>query len=306
MITVFGSLNADLFFTVERLPERGETVLAPSVVHQPGGKGANQAAAAARAGAATRFVGCIGEDGLGERVLDALRAAGCDVACVRQVPGATGMAAVMVEQSGENQIVVGSGANLAVTADQLDAVAFGAGDTLVCQMEVSVEATAAALERARTRGARTVLNLAPARALAAETLATVDVLVLNEGEAAVLAGDQAAPLDAARRLAAAHDLACIVTLGGDGAIAVAPGGEGWQVGSLAIEAVDTVGAGDAFVGVLAAALDRGATLEEALHRASVGAGLACTRPGAMAALPDAAAIDGRLSALALPVHLGHG
>lgn len=304
MITVFGSINADLFFTVDRLPARGETVLTPTVTMQPGGKGANQAAAAARAGGETRFVGCVGADALAAPVLAALREAGCDIAGVRRVPGATGTAAVLVERSGENQIVVASGANGAVAADQLDALA--PGGTLVCQMEIPEAETAAALARARRSGMRTVLNLAPARAVGTDVLADVDFLILNEGEAAVLAGGAAPPLETARRLARDHDLTCVVTLGGDGALAVTPRGTGWRVGTLTVDAVDTVGAGDAFVGVLAASLNGGRDLADALHRASVAAGLACTRPGAMAALPTADEIDARLSALPRPAELGDG
>lgn len=306
MITVFGSINADLFFHVERLPSRGETVLTPAVAFQPGGKGANQAAAAARAGGATRFVGCVGDDMFADAVLAPLQETGCDVSAVRRIPEATGTAAVMVDRSGANQIVVGSGANGAVSADQLDTVAFRTGDTLVCQMEIPVEATAAALALAKRSGARTVLNLAPATSLAREILGDVDVLIVNEGEAALLAGERGRPADIARHLAEAHDLTCIVTLGGEGAIAVSADGTAWRVGALPVEAVDTVGAGDAFVGVLAAALDAGASLAEALHRASVAAGLACTRQGAMAALPGAAEIEARLSALVGPTDLGDG
>lgn len=306
MITVFGSLNVDLLFTLDRLPAPGETVLTREIVQLPGGKGANQATAAAKAGASTRFVGCVGEDGLGAPVLASLRAAGCDVSGVREVPGATGTAVVMVERSGENQIVVGSGANMAADAAMLEAVKLGPGDTLVCQMEIPLEATVAGLAAARRAGARTVLNLAPARPLPPDVLGDVDVLILNEGEATVLAGAEAPPLETARRLAAAHGLTCVVTLGGEGALTVMPDGRGYRVGTLPVRAVDTVGAGDAFVGVLAAALDAGRAMPEALHRASVAAGLTCTRPGAAAALPDAAEIEGRLSALAGPVDLGDG
>ena len=162
MITVFGSLNVDLLFNLDRLPAPGETVLTREIIQLPGGKGANQATAAAKAGAPTRFVGCVGTDGLGAPVLASLEAAGCDVSGVRTVPGATGTAVVMVERSGENQIVVGSGANMAVEAGMLAGAALGPGDTLVCQMEIPLEATVAGLAAARRAGARTVLNLAPA------------------------------------------------------------------------------------------------------------------------------------------------
>lgn len=304
MILVFGSINADLFFAVDRLPVRGETVLTPSVTLQPGGKGANQAAAAARAGATTRFVGCVGDDAMAPAVLSALADTGCDIAGVRRIAGATGTAAVLVERSGENQIVVASGANGSVSADQLDVSTLGPGTTLVCQMEVPAAETAAALRTAKRAGCRTILNLAPARAVQATVLATVDVLVLNEGEATTLTGRDDPPPVTARRLARDHDLTCVITLGGRGALAVAPDGTGWRIGALAAAVVDTVGAGDAFVGVLAASVDAGLEFPDALRRASVAAGLACTKPGAIAALPDRREIDDRMAELPAAADLG--
>ena len=272
-------------------------MLTPTLTARPGGKGANQAAAAARAGAAAAFLGCVGDDAAAGEVLAALAASGCDVSGVRRVPGPTGTAMVVVEAGGENLIVVASGANTAVTADLLAARRLGPGTTLVCQMEIPADETAAALRRARAAGARTVLNLAPARPLDAAALASVDVLVVNRGEAETLEAGAATPLDLARALAARHRLTCVVTLG-DGADAVEADGSAWSVGALAVAAVDTVGAGDAFVGVFAATLDGGVALPDALRRASVAAALACTAEGAMPALPDAAAIAARLDALA--------
>lgn len=297
MILVFGSINADLFFAVDRLPGRGETVLAPSVVTRPGGKGANQAAAAARSGAATAFLGCVGGDAMADLVLTDLAASGCDVAGVRRMPGATGTAMVVVEAGGENLIVVASGANALVTADLLAADVLGPRVTLVCQMEIPAAETAKALRAAKAAGARTVLNLAPAGGLPAATMADVDVLVVNRIEAGALEGEAGAPLGLARALATRHRLTCVVTLGRDGALAVEPDGTAWTVGTLAVEAVDTVGAGDAFVGVLAASLDQGMSLPASLCRASVAAGLACTAEGAMPSMPDAAAIAARLGEL---------
>lgn len=303
MILVLGSINADLFFSVDRLPGRGETVLAPSLASRPGGKGANQAAAAARAGVETAFIGCVGSDVAADELLAALSGTGCDVAGVERVPGATGTAMVVVEAGGENLIVVASGANAAVTADLLPADRLGAGTTLVCQMEIPPEQTAEALRRAKAAGARTVLNLAPAGRIDPAALIHVDVLVVNEHEAAALEGEAGTPLGLARNLAARHRLTCVVTLGGDGAVASEPDGTGWRIGTLAVEAVDTVGAGDAFVGVLAATLDGGADLPAALRRASVAAGLACTAEGAMPSLPDADAIAAALPGLAPAVRL---
>ena len=303
MIVVLGSINIDLFFTLDRLPARGETVLAPTMATRPGGKGANQAAAAARAGTAAAFLGCVGDDSSADTVLAALAATGCDVSRVRRVSGPTGTAIVMVETGGENQIVVASGANLSAAADLLDDGPLGPEATLVCQMEIPPAQTAAALRRAGAAGARTVLNMAPARWIAPAALADVDVLVVNEIEAAALEGGGGTPLQIARALAGRHRLTCVVTLGGQGALAVAADGATWSVGALPVEPVDTVGAGDAFVGVLAASLDDGAPLPEALHRASVAAGLACTKEGAMPSLPDAAAIETHLGDLAPARHL---
>lgn len=303
MILVLGSINADLFLAVERLPARGETVLAPTVETRPGGKGANQAAAAARAGAATAFYGCVGSDGLADEVLEALAATGCDVAGVGRVPGATGTAMVVVEAGGENLIVVASGANRQVTAELLPAAALGPRITLVCQMEVPVGETAKALHAAKAAGARTVLNLAPALPLPAEALAAVDVLVVNRLEAGALAGEAGAPLGLARALATRYRLTCVVTSGAEGAVAVEADGTAWSIGCLPVEVVDTVGAGDAFVGVLAASLDDGMSLPVSMRRASVAAGLACTAEGAMPAMPAAAAIDARIADLQPPRRL---
>ena len=297
MILVLGSINADLFFTVDHLPTPGETVLTPSVTLRPGGKGANQAAAAARAGAETRFLGCVGDDAVADTVLGALVESGCDVAGVTRRHGATGTAVVMVEASGENQIVVARGANGFVTADLLPA-GMGAGTTLICQMELPPVETERALVAAKGSGVRTVLNLAPAKPIADRALAVVDVLVVNEIEAVALASGAGTPLSLARMLANRHNLTCVVTIGAQGAVAVEPNSTAWRVGALAVEVVDTVGAGDAFVGVLAAALDSGADLPAALHRASVAASLACMAEGAMTGLPNADAIKSRQPDLA--------
>jgi ribokinase len=171
---------------------------------------------------------------------------------------------------------------------------------VLCQNEIRMNETALILARAKAAGARTMLNLAPAGPLAAEVLDTLDILVVNEIEAQMAAGtSEGEPVDLARRLATAHHLTCVVTLGAAGAVAVGPDG-GWQVGSLKIRPVDTTGAGDAFVGVLAAALDAGGSMPEALHRASIGAGLACLAMGAQSAQAHAAEIESRLGELPPP------
>jgi ribokinase len=302
MILVFGSLNADLVFQVDALPRPGETVLCPGYALAPGGKGANQAAAAAKAGASVRMVGHLGDDSFGDFLRHGLVRAGVDCAGVAIADAATGVAVIGVERGGENQIIVGSGANLTTRADQVADADLRPGVTLLCQNEVDPGATFALVERAAKQGARTILNLAPAAPVPASVLDAIVVLVVNEIEAAMAAGDRTGdrekePQALAVDLATRHDLTCVVTLGAAGAIARGPAG-GWRIGSLPVEPVDTTGAGDAFVGVLAAALDRGLELPDALRRASVAAGLACSRLGAQTSQPTSAEIDARLPDLA--------
>jgi ribokinase len=300
MLVILGSVNADLLFKVKKLPAPGETVLCPGYEMAPGGKGSNQAAAAAKAGAATRFIGHLGDDAYGPIVRKLLVEAGIDCSGLATSARPTAIAVIGVDESGENAIIVASGANLDTAADQVPDELLGPGTTLLCQNEIRMSETAAILARGKARGARTILNLAPAGPLEPAVLDTLDVLVVNEIEARMAAGTrEGEPVDLARRLAAEHQLTCVVTLGAAGAVAIGPDG-GWQVGSLPIRPVDTTGAGDAFVGVLAAGLDAGLAMPEALHRASIGAGLACLAMGAQSAQPRAAEIESRLGELPPP------
>jgi ribokinase len=215
----------------------------------------------------------------------------------------SGTAVIGVDRHGENQIIVASGANLDVDAGQVTDGDLAADVTLLCQNEVRPESTFALIAKAKTKGARTVLNLAPAGAVPAAVLDALDILVVNQIEAAAAAGVGGGdPVALAQDLARRHRLACIVTLGARGAIAVTPAG-GWRVGALPVEPLDTTGAGDAFTGVLAAALDLGQPLPLALRRASVAAGLTCRDLGAQTAQPTAAAIEAHLAELAEPVPL---
>lgn len=297
MILVFGSLNMDLLFRAERLPMPGETVLCPGYAAQAGGKGMNQAVGAARAGGSVAMIGAVGRDGFGDALLATLRAEGIDTEGLARADQPTGCASVMIDAGGHNSIVVASGANLAARADQVPDSELGPGTTLVLQMEVPPAETTTLLARARQRGARTLLNLAPFAPIARAVLALVDVLVLNEIEVAQLAqhlGLAAEPVDtAARAIASLSGGTCIVTLGGDGALACAPDGTN-RVAALPVEVVDTTGAGDAFTGALAAALDQGHALPAALARASIAGSLACTALGAQASLPRKAEIERRL------------
>jgi ribokinase len=283
-VLVVGSANMDLLMRVAALPGAGETVLGADAVWRPGGKGANQAVAAALAGGRVRMVGRVGADEQGEAMRDALAAAGVDTALVRTDPRAeTGMAVVLVARDGENAIVVSPGANHALTpADVREAAGqLGSSDVLLVQMEVRhdvvVDAVSAAAGGGGRGGARAVLNLAPAAELADEALQRVDLLVVNRSEAEFLLG-RALP-DAADRAQGAAELrdlgprAVVLTAGSDGAV-VADAAGVRVVPALEVEVVDTAGAGDAFVGVLCAALATGATLDDA-----VAAG---TRAGAVA------------------------
>ncbi len=295
MIVVFGSLNMDLIMAVPALPRPGETVLCPSYSMQPGGKGNNQAVAAARAGATLRLFGRVGADDFGRALLANLQANGIPDGDIRMAPSPTGCAAITVDRAGENAITVASGANLDVRADDVPDEALCAGGLMVAQMEVPAEENWALLRRAKAAGMRTVLNLAPAPAPTAELAAvireTVDILVVNELEAAALAscldGDAASadPATLCRRLSASLRVVSVMTLGGQGALAC-DGERNWSVGTLPVAVVDTTGAGDTFTGALAAALDSGEPLPQALRWAGAAAALACCGRGAQDSMPQ--------------------
>ena len=289
MIVTFGSINLDLVFALPHLPTVGQTVLGPAMQIEPGGKGANQAVAAARDGAAVVFAGAVGRDALAEDALVLLRAGHIDCSRVVRADAATGCAAICVDPAGRNLIAVASGANLAARADQIEDALLGPQTTVLLQMETPPEEISALILRARAAGARVVLNLAPAAALDDAALRAVDVLVANEDEAAWLAAHLGC-LATAPALHAALGVTVVVTLGEDGLAAAGPDGL-LRLAAHPVTAVDTTGAGDCFTGVLAAGLDRGLALPAALRRATAAAGLACTRHGTQGSLPDAAATD---------------
>ncbi len=291
MILVFGSINVDVLVPVPLLPTPGETVLGGDYALLPGGKGANQALAARRAGAAVTMAGAVGTDSFAGLALQSLRRDGVDLGLVRRVDRPTGCAAIMVGASGENLIAVASGANHeAAAASVLDSV-LGGDTILVCQMEVPAAENWALIRRARrAAGARVVLNLAPAAPIDPALIGEIGIVVANQGEAATL-GDNPAAL--ARRLRQA----LVVTRGSAGSTAFLADGGQIDTPALAIEPIDTTGAGDTFVGVLAAGLDRRLALTAALREASAAAGLACLAHGAQAAMPDRAAIEAAVARL---------
>ena len=292
MIVVFGSINVDLIVPVPRPPRPGETVLGGDYALLPGGKGANQALAARRAGAEVVLASAVGADSFAGLALDLLRRDGVDTRLVRVVEQPTGCAAIMVSSEGENVIAMAPGANASARSNQVPDELLSTGTTLVAQMEVPPSQTAMLIRRLRTRGGYSLLNLAPALPIDAALLGEVDLLVANEGEAAASGSDL-------QRLARRLRQGLVVTRGAAGALAILHDGMRIEVPALAIEPVDTTGAGDTFVGVLAAALDLGSTLETALRRASAAAGLACLARGAQTAMPDDAAIAAAVGRLNL-------
>lgn len=298
MIVVFGSINVDLVTTVARLPGPGETVKGPDYRTFPGGKGANQALAARRAGAEVALVGAVGSDGFREIALSLLLADAVDLSAVRTVEGPTGVAMIAVDDNAENLIIVASGANAHASAATLAGL-LRSGDTLVLQYEVPEAEVLAAARQARDAGARVVLNAAPAAPVPAELADLVDVLVVNEHEAAGIAAAAGLPPEPeafAKAYAAAHEALCVVTLGAEGAIAA---GTGMLVAAkpVPITVVDTTAAGDAFVGAFAAALDRGLELSGALSEGVAAGSLAAEAQGAQPSLPRAEAIRRRVAAM---------
>lgn len=298
MIIVVGSINLDLIATVDRLPGPGETVPGSGFSTAPGGKGANQALAAARAGAQVRMVGAVGKDNFAADALDCLKNAMIDLSGVGETHASTGTALILVGADGENMIAVVPGANASVLPGDLSKAFMKKGDVVLLQHEIPLATVAAALDMAREAGAVSILNTAPFQAEAAELLAKADVIVANETEFDLYG--KALSLDGSDRPARIAAFArrtgrtIIVTLGSEGVMA-ATKDDFLQVPSLPITPVDTVGAGDTFCGYLAASLGAGLGLEDALRRAAVAGALACLKPGAQPAIPLAKEVEEALA-----------
>ncbi|CAN5356587.1 ribokinase [soil metagenome] len=286
-VFVIGSINQDFMLKVERRPEPGETVTGAELALFPGGKGANQAIAAARLGAEVAMLGRVGEDAFGAELVENLRNNEVDTSRVEAISGApTGSAFITVTPDGENAIVVSPGANRRFGFGEVETAARDLREArvLVAQLEVSVEAVETAARLAEESGARLLLNLAPPHEIPDTLLRLSDPLVVNEHEAAFLLGEEKTPEDAARRLPELGPRSVVVTLGAEGAILAAAGAT-QHFPAHEIEAVDTTGAGDAFVGALAVKLAEGATLEEATSYAVLAGAAAVTREGAQGSLP---------------------
>jgi ribokinase len=290
MVIVFGSINLDLVARVARMPLPGETVRGQAFATVPGGKGANQALAAARAGARVAMFGTVGRDAFGAAALANLEGAGVDLTGVQAVDAATGVALINVDAHGENAITVVAGANGEAHAAQVPDAALRPDAVIVMQLEVPVAEVM--MLAGRARGTRIVLNAAPAQALPEDLLRMIDTLVVNASEAAFAAAELGLPEDAGQFAADASErygCSVVVSLGSRGALA-AREGELVYVAAPETLVVDTTGAGDALVGAYAAALDRGASLRQALTEGVAAGSLACARHGAQAALPAHAEI----------------
>ena len=296
-IVVVGSINQDFLLKVGQRPKPGETVTGAVLSLHNGGKGANQAAAAALLGASVAMLGRVGDDDLGTPLVEALEEKGIDTSLVETVGDeSTGAAFITLTPDGENAITVAPGANRHVLPEDIDAAsdAIGGAKVLVAQMEVSPETVGRAVAVADENGTRALVNLAPPMEIPEETLEKLDPLVVNEHEAAFLLGEKVEGVDGA--LSAAPELlelgprSVVVTLGGGGAV-YAEGDASGHVSSPEVEVVDTTGAGDAFVGALAVRLADGSSLEKAVSYAVRAGAAAVTKEGAQSALPTPETVE---------------
>jgi ribokinase len=317
-VIVVGSINIDLVARSDVLPSPGETITGASFAQHHGGKGGNQAVAAARLGVPTAFVGAVGDDAFGTQARAALAAEGIDMAGLALVPSPTGVALILVGAGGENLISVASGANAAVTPDVVVAALARlgpiSGDVVLVGHEIPTSAARAALGAARSAGATTILNPAPAGGIDRSTFGLADILTPNRGELATIAADDARRIGRAARssgepatlgstLLDANSegggvrAAVIVTLGAAGAVLLRRGHDPIDLSAPAVGAVDTVGAGDAFNGALAAGLAAGLDLDDAARRAVAAASVSTTREGAREGMPTTAELDAFVAGL---------
>jgi len=299
-VFVAGSINMDVVATAERHPALGETVAGKEVLYFPGGKGANQAVAASKLGAATTLIGRLGKDAFGRELRAFLANQGIDLCLVRDTADARTGTAIITLANADNTIVVVPGANDLVTPDDVASAVLAKGDIAVSQFEIPLATINAFFRRARAAGASTMLNPAPARALDAELLDLVDILVLNETELASLArvtlsgsDDDARFADAARSLQRREDQIICVTLGERGLVALVTG-DPLIIPGRKVEAVDSTGAGDCFVGALAARLADNRPVQDALGYANVAASICVQRLGAAPSMPTLAEVSAAL------------
>jgi ribokinase len=301
-VFVAGSVNMDVVATTERHPRVGETVAGQAVLYFPGGKGANQAVAAAKLGAPTTLIGRLGKDAFGNELKAFLAAQGIDLSFLRQTADAHSGTALITIANADNTIVVIPGANALVNAADVAAPTLAKGDIAISQFEIPLPAIAAFFQRARAVGATTILNPAPAIAFGQDLLDLVDILILNETELGLLAAtelsdtdDDARFIEAARSLPAGKDKIVCVTLGRRGLLALVHG-KPLAIAGRAVKAVDTTGAGDCFVGAVAAQLAAGKPIHDALAYANAAASICVQRMGAAPSMPTAEEVEAVFSA----------
>jgi ribokinase len=298
-ITVLGSYNTDLTTFTSRMPQPGETILGSGFKTGPGGKGSNQAVAAARAGADVTFIGRIGQDMFGEMALKTWHADGIDTAHVQQSGSeSTGVATILVDSHGENMIVVASGANFEVAANDVDRAegAIRNSKVVLTQLETPLVAVRRLLELGRQHGVLTILNPAPGQVLERDLLALVDIITPNQTEAELITGVSSADAESAATTLLTYGMRTVVmTLGGEGVLLVDEHGPQRFPALPVDKVVDTTGAGDAFNGALAVALAEDRPLPEAIRFANATGAISVTRPGATESMPTRAEIDALLA-----------
>ncbi|MDC8758396.1 ribokinase [Janthinobacterium fluminis] len=297
-ITVVGSLNMDLVFRTPRMPLAGETISGHAFRQIPGGKGANQAVAAARLGGAVTMLGRVGDDAFGRQLRDCLLADGIDASQVLAQAGmASGVAGILVDDAGSNSIVVTPGANMALTLEDVEALAptILASDLLVCQLETRLCAVMRAIEIAKRGGVKVVFNPAPMQPLRADWLALVDYLIVNETEASQLSEiavvDRATARQAATKLLAMGAGSVLLTMGGQGVFVAGQGDNSRMLAAVPVEVVDTTAAGDTFVGAFSVGIGQGLGIVEAATAAQYAAALTVTKLGAQTSIPTRAEVE---------------
>lgn len=286
MITVVGSVNLDVIGTVEQFPKPGETVICSAYSTSPGGKGANQALAARRAGSEVRLIAAVGRDAAADSALALLVEEGVDLDHVKRSTSHTGQAMILVNAAGENMIAITPGANLDLDPNAVQHLVHEISDSsiLLLQQEIAADVIDAVISAGRRGGQRIILNIAPYADDYAELARRVDILVANEGEFECISGISSVSEAHVANWAAARGQTVIVTLGADGVV-VASEGRVFSVSAVPVEVVSTVGAGDTFCGYLASGLDLGLSLEQAVTRAVHAASRACLLPGAQPSIP---------------------
>jgi ribokinase len=291
-ITVVGSVNMDLVFRTRRMPTMGETIKGTAFHQIPGGKGANQAVAAARMGALVTFIAGVGSDGFGEHSLRALKEDGVDLSHVFKAPDtATGTAGIFVDENGNNTIVIAGGANDLLTTAHIDTAAASIAKTelLICQLETPLSTVLHAIETAKRHGLPVILNPAPVQSLPDDMLQKIDYLVVNETEATQLSGiaviDHATAHQASANLIVRGAGTVLLTMGEQG-VCIAHAGSHTHIPAISVQAVDTTAAGDTFVGAFAVALANGLSVHDACVEAQYAAALTVTRLGAQTSIPQ--------------------